>query len=288
MALFITCSDSRTVPDMICQTQPGDLFVLRNAGNIVPPYTPGSPSGEAATIEFAIRGLGIRNIILCGHTRCGAMQAVSNPDSTANMPRVRQWLEHAQASAEIVCSCYQHLPFEVRWKVLTQENVLVQIENLRTHPAVAAAMAAGRTEAARVGLQDGDRRGVRLRPDVGAVQSARRERTGLANSYPITRTPGDARTLRRRSDAVQAGRPGSGTAGRRRLKLEQCWETDDGGTDTAASRWTEPRRVVERRARVARRLHGGAAALHRHRPGQRSAARGRHSSPALSAASSSA
>jgi carbonic anhydrase len=75
-ALFITCSDSRMVPDLICQADPGELFVLRNAGNIVPPYNPANPSGEAATIEYAIRGLGIRNIIVCGHTRCGAMQAV--------------------------------------------------------------------------------------------------------------------------------------------------------------------------------------------------------------------
>lgn len=142
-ALFITCSDSRMVPDLICQTDPGDLFVLRNAGNIVPPYTPSAASGEAATIEYAIRGLGVRNIVVCGHTRCGAMQAVMEPSCTASMPRVRQWLEHAQAGAEIVCSCYNHLSGEPRAKVLVQENVLVQVENLRTHPAVAAALAAG-------------------------------------------------------------------------------------------------------------------------------------------------
>jgi len=142
-ALFITCSDSRVVPDIICQTDPGELFVIRNAGNIVPPHTPGNPSGEAATIEYAIKGLGIRNVIVCGHTRCGAMKAVGNPDSTAGMPRVRQWLEHAQAGVEIVCSCYHQLQDEAREKVLIQENVLVQIENLRTHPAVAAALAAG-------------------------------------------------------------------------------------------------------------------------------------------------
>lgn len=142
-ALFITCSDSRMVPDLICQADPGELFVLRNAGNIVPPYTPGNPSGEAATIEYAIRGLGIRDIIVCGHTRCGAMKAVSEPESTASMPRVRTWLEHAQASGDIVSTCYQHLTGDARWKVLTQENVLVQIEHLRTHPAVAAALAAG-------------------------------------------------------------------------------------------------------------------------------------------------
>lgn len=142
-ALFITCSDSRMVPDLICQTRPGELFVLRNAGNIVPPYAPGSPSGEAATIEYAIRGLGIKHVILCGHTRCGAMQAVTEPSCTSNMPRVRQWLDHAQASAEIVCSCYAHLPSDARWKVLVQENVLVQLEHLRTHPSVATALATG-------------------------------------------------------------------------------------------------------------------------------------------------
>jgi carbonic anhydrase len=142
-ALFITCSDSRMVPDMICQTNPGELFVLRNAGNIVPPYVPNIPSGEAATIEYALRGLGIRHVIVCGHTRCGAMQAVAEPACTANMPRVRAWLDHAQASAEIVCTCYGHLTGEARAKVLTQENVLVQLEHLRTHPAIASALAAG-------------------------------------------------------------------------------------------------------------------------------------------------
>lgn len=140
-ALFVTCSDSRMVPDLICQTKPGELFVLRNAGNIVPTYA--AQSGEAATIEYAIRGLGIRDIIICGHTRCGAMQAVADPHCTANMPRVRQWLEHAQASHEIVCTCYAHLTGEARAKVLVQENVLTQLEHLRTHPAVAAALAGG-------------------------------------------------------------------------------------------------------------------------------------------------
>ena len=131
------------VPDLICQTDPGDLFVLRNAGNIIPPYTPGSPCGEAATIEYAIRGLGIRNVVICGHTRCGAMKAVLNPEDTRDMPRVRQWLANADASAEIVTTCYHHLAPEARWKVIAQENVLVQIEHLRTHPAIATALAAG-------------------------------------------------------------------------------------------------------------------------------------------------
>lgn len=142
-ALFITCSDSRVVPDLICQTDPGELFVIRNAGNIVPPYNPAVAGGEVATIEYAISGLGIQDIIVCGHTRCGAMQAMLDPDSTASMPRVRQWLANGDAGAEIVCTCYQHLSEDARWRVLIQENVLVQLEHIRTHPVVAAGLAAG-------------------------------------------------------------------------------------------------------------------------------------------------
>lgn len=142
-ALFITCSDSRIVPDLICQADPGDLFVLRNAGNIIPPYAPGASSAEAATIEYALKGLEIRDIIVCGHTHCGAMQAVLHPEATAEMPRVRQWLGNADAGAEIVSACYSHLGPEARLKVLVQENVLNQVENLRTHPCVASGLAAG-------------------------------------------------------------------------------------------------------------------------------------------------
>ncbi|HVK18971.1 MAG TPA: carbonic anhydrase [Fimbriiglobus sp.] len=142
-ALFIGCSDSRMVPDLICQTDPGDLFVIRNAGNLVPPYTPGAVSGEAATIEYAIRGLGVKDVIVCGHTKCGAMQAAMNPDSLKDMPRVRQWLSNADASNEIVVTQYSHLPDDARWQVMAQENVLVQLENLRTHPSVLVGLAHG-------------------------------------------------------------------------------------------------------------------------------------------------
>ena len=146
-ALFITCSDSRVVPDMICQTDPGDLFVIRNAGNLVPPYNPAAPgSGEAATIEYAIRGLRVKDVIVCGHTGCGAMQAALNPDGLKDMPRVRAWLGHAEASSEIVATQYAHLSGEPRWKVMIQENVLVQLENLRTHPAVVGALASGQIQ----------------------------------------------------------------------------------------------------------------------------------------------
>jgi carbonic anhydrase len=142
-ALFIGCSDSRMVPDLICQADPGDLFVIRNAGNVVPPYTPGQTCGEAATIEYAIRGLGVQDVIVCGHTRCGAMSAALNPDQMKDMPRVRQWLTHADASTEIIVTQYDHLAPDAKWQVMAQENVLVQLENLRTHPAVLVGLANG-------------------------------------------------------------------------------------------------------------------------------------------------
>jgi carbonic anhydrase len=143
-ALFIGCSDSRMVPDMICQTDPGDLFVVRNAGNLVPPYNPGGiTTGESATIEYAIRGLGVKDVIICGHTCCGAMKAAMEPDGLKDMPRVRQWLANADASHEIIVTQYGHLAPEARWQVMVQENVLVQLENLRTHPAVLVGLAHG-------------------------------------------------------------------------------------------------------------------------------------------------
>jgi carbonic anhydrase len=141
-ALFITCSDSRVVPDLICQTDPGDLFVIRNAGNIIPPYVPGMSCGVAATVEYGLKALKIPHIVVCGHTNCGAMNAVMDLEMTAELPSVRQWLGYAQASASIVRTCYQHLPPDKQRRVVVQENVLVQLEHLRTHPAVAAALAA--------------------------------------------------------------------------------------------------------------------------------------------------
>lgn len=142
-ALFITCSDSRIVPDMITQADPGDLFVLRNAGNIIPTYNGTGSAAEAAAIEYAIRGLGIQDIIVCGHTRCGAMKALLNPEDLAGMPRVQEWLRHSQACKEIVESLYTHLSGDELWKVTVEENVLTQLKNLRTHPSVAVALAQG-------------------------------------------------------------------------------------------------------------------------------------------------
>ena len=141
-ALFITCSDSRISPNLITQTDPGELFIVRNAGNIVPPYGAAN-GGEGATIEFAVVGLGIRDIIVCGHSHCGAMRGLLNPDILKGMPTMAAWLGHAEATRWIARQKYSDLAPDALLNVATQENVLVQMENLRTHPAVAAGLAGG-------------------------------------------------------------------------------------------------------------------------------------------------
>ena len=141
-ALFITCSDSRINPNLITQTDPGDLFILRNAGNIIPPHGAAN-GGEQATIEFAVVGLGIRDVIVCGHSRCGAMKGLLEPDSVQQMPALGTWLSHAEATRRIMREKYGHLSDNALLTATVQENVLVQLENLRTHPAVAAGLAKG-------------------------------------------------------------------------------------------------------------------------------------------------
>ncbi len=143
LALFITCSDSRIDPNRLTQTKPGELFIQRTAGNIVPPY--GSVyAGEAATIEYAVRALKIRDIIICGHSHCGAMGGLLNLDAVKDMPAVKAYLEYAESTRRIVLENYEHLTDPAQRLMLTvEENVLVQLESLRTHPSVAAAVGRG-------------------------------------------------------------------------------------------------------------------------------------------------
>ncbi|MGN6544966.1 MAG: carbonic anhydrase [Aureliella sp.] len=139
-ALFITCSDSRVNPNLITQTRPGELFILRNAGNIVPPYG-SAPSGEAATIEFAVGGLGIRHVIICGHSHCGAMSGLIDPESIRDFPSVRAWLTHAEGTRRIMEEKYAERTGNARLTTAVQENVLMQLENLKTHPVIATGLA---------------------------------------------------------------------------------------------------------------------------------------------------
>lgn len=142
-ALFITCSDSRINPNLITQTEPGDLFILRNAGNIVPPHG-ASKGGEAAAIEFAVIGLDIQDIIICGHSLCGAMSGLLHPESLEGMPAMTAWLGHAESTRRIIREKYNDRTGAALLTATVEENVLVQLENLRTHPPVAARLAAGK------------------------------------------------------------------------------------------------------------------------------------------------
>lgn len=142
--LFITCSDSRIDPCLLTQTEPGELFIMRNAGNLVPPYG-ASHGGEAATIEFAVAALGVKDIIMCGHSHCGAMKSLLFPPSEKEFPALTEWLSHAASTRQIVREKYSSE--EARADLLNvtiQENVLAQLENLRTHPVVASGLSHGK------------------------------------------------------------------------------------------------------------------------------------------------
>ncbi|MER5768301.1 carbonic anhydrase [Streptomyces sp. NPDC001985] len=137
--LFIGCSDARVVPELITQSEPGELFVIRTAGNLVPAHTPGG-DGIAASVEYAVAVLGVRDVVVCGHSACGAMTALAEGHDLSGAPAVAGWLRHADASpartatggtaAESVAA-------------LVRRNVLAQLTNLATHPPVARALARG-------------------------------------------------------------------------------------------------------------------------------------------------
>jgi len=141
--LFITCSDSRIVPEMLTQTEPGQLFVLRNAGNMVPPGT-AAVSGEAATIEYAIQVLKVEDVIVCGHSHCGAIAGLLRPKSLAGLPAVEHWLGHAERVYREMHD--ERILSDSDDDLLTtaiKANVLVQLDHLRTYPMVAEAEARG-------------------------------------------------------------------------------------------------------------------------------------------------
>src|SRR4051812_15612464 len=136
-SLFITCSDSRIVPELLTQTSPGELFVLRNAGNLVSPCN-GALSGEAATIEYALRVLQVEEMIVCGHSHCGAIGGLLRPESVEGLPYVEKWLSQAERVWQELAD--QSLATEGdddMLSIASKANVLVQLQNLRTYPAIA-------------------------------------------------------------------------------------------------------------------------------------------------------
>jgi carbonic anhydrase len=134
--LFVACADSRVVPELITQTQPGELFVCRNIGNIVPSYGE-MLGGVSAVVEYAVTVLEVRNIVVCGHADCGAMKGLMNPRVTESLPTVDRWLRNAHAARSIIIA--QSLGDKAALDAVTEENVRLQLAHLRTHPAVAQA-----------------------------------------------------------------------------------------------------------------------------------------------------
>ena len=135
-ALFITCADSRIDPCLLTQTKPGELFICRVIGNIVPPY-PDKLGGVSATIEYAVGVLEVPAVVICGHTDCGVMRGALNPAALAEYPNVTAWLRYAQVDRR------ETEPTADFLLTMAEQNVVAQLKNLRSHPAVAARLQEG-------------------------------------------------------------------------------------------------------------------------------------------------
>lgn len=141
--LFIGCADSRVVPGEFMQTRPGELFICRNAGNIVPPYTASNLGGTSATIEYAVHILKVRHIVICGHSDCGAMRALMNPEKVNGYRAIQNWIVHAERVAAIAQELHPDLDEKAYLTRLIEENVISQLDNLVTFPGVAAKVRSG-------------------------------------------------------------------------------------------------------------------------------------------------
>ena len=130
--LFITCSDSRIVPALITSTRPGELFIVRNVGNVVPSRDRGTLGGVSAAIEYAVEVLSVGHVIVCGHTQCGAIEAILHPERVAHLPFVSRWLAESARIPPLIEERYGDIEPDARLTAAVQENVLVQLENLRT------------------------------------------------------------------------------------------------------------------------------------------------------------
>lgn len=141
--LFITCSDSRVVPDLILGAEPGDLFIARNVGNVVP-ITSQDVDGVTATIEYAVEVLKVKHAIVCGHSDCGAMRAALDGKGLANLPKAQRWLEHVEAAFAHRQPLNAADGEGAELAALIRGNVVAQLMNLRVQPSVRRAMAEGR------------------------------------------------------------------------------------------------------------------------------------------------
>jgi carbonic anhydrase len=144
-ALIITCADSRIHPDVLTQAAPGDVFVTRNIGNMVPAYGE-MLGGVSAVLEFAVSAMKVQHIAVCGHSDCGAMKALLDPATVEEMPTVKAWLRNAAAALEVGKAIQEATGDQDLLRIVTEQNVLLQVAHVRTHPAVAGAIARGELE----------------------------------------------------------------------------------------------------------------------------------------------
>jgi carbonic anhydrase len=144
-AVFVSCSDSRVLTNLLVQAEPGDLFIIRNAGNIIPPA--GSAyGGTTASLEYAIVALGIRDVILCGHSNCGAMRGVLHPETLDGMPAVKQWVSYADTARRAAVEAHPGAPDDEMLERIVDFNVIAQVRNILTFPFVRALAEKGELE----------------------------------------------------------------------------------------------------------------------------------------------
>jgi len=135
-ALFLTCGDSRVEPSLLTGTDPGQIFVERTPGNIVPVYDETVSVGVSASIEYAVAVLGVQDLIVCGHSACGAMKGLLHPEILDKLPATGRWLKYAQPALELLERDHRGMDDADRLEILTQLNVVEQMGHLHTHPAV--------------------------------------------------------------------------------------------------------------------------------------------------------
>src|SRR5271166_1780649 len=145
LALFIGCADSRVVPSLITQTGPGEIFIEQNPGNLVPQYGE-FVGGVSAGVEYAMLVLKVPLVIICGHTDCGVMKALLHPERAHSLPAMQQWMRHASEAQHRAMRDHAAAGEEERLRILTEYNVLEQIENLSSHPTVHSRVLSGEVE----------------------------------------------------------------------------------------------------------------------------------------------
>ncbi len=141
--LFVTCADSRIDPELITQSGPGDIFVARNIGNIVPAYGE-MMGGVSAVVEYAVSALEVDQVVICGHADCGAMAGLLHQEKLDGMSAVQNWLQNSLAALSISDALYSREDESKFLEALVQQNVLLQMNHIRTHPSVAGRVAQGR------------------------------------------------------------------------------------------------------------------------------------------------